>query len=89
MTLRDRFAEMAANYVAYHQHPANRATHVVGVPSVIASLPLMLVNFRLGLALFGFAWVLQFIGHAIEGKPPTFLGANGDARGAQSTSRIS
>ena len=27
----------------------------------------------LGLGLFCFGWLLQFVGHAIEGKPPEFL----------------
>ena len=30
-------------------------------------------NFRLALILFVIGWILQFIGHAIEGKPPAFF----------------
>ena len=74
MSLRTRFDEMSAKYREDHQHPVNRALHIVGVPCVIISIPLMLVDFRIGVALFVFAWTLQFVGHFVEGKPPTFLG---------------
>jgi uncharacterized membrane protein YGL010W len=46
---------------------------------ILVSLPLMLagVFWRWGLwcgiALFVAGWVLQFLGHAIEGKPPEFF----------------
>ena len=40
---------------------------------MIISISLMLVDFRIGLVLFVFAWTLQSIGHFVEGKPPMFL----------------
>jgi uncharacterized membrane protein YGL010W len=43
------------------------------------SIPLALaawagvLDWRIPAALFGIGWVLQFIGHAFEGKPPEFF----------------
>ena len=56
-----------------HQHPVNRALHSVGIPMIVASLPVMPLNPILGGAMFVFGWILQFIGHAFEGKAPSFF----------------
>jgi len=61
------------NYKRDHTHPVNRATHAVGIPVIVLSLPLALVSLRLSAALFLGGWVLQFIGHAFEGKAPSFF----------------
>lgn len=61
------------NYRRTHQHPLNRALHTVGIPAVVASLPLAIWNWRWGASLFVFGWVLQFLGHWFEGKPPAFF----------------
>ena len=60
-------------YKADHQHPVNKATHMVGIPLIILSLPLMFFAPPIGIGLFVFGWTLQFIGHAFEGKPPSFF----------------
>lgn len=68
-----------ADYAKSHQHPINRLTHLFGIPMIAVSLPLMLLAliwaqlWPWALALFGTGWVLQFIGHAFEGKPPEFF----------------
>lgn len=75
-SLRD---EWIVRYESSHQHPVNRACHTIGIPMIVFSLVLGAVSvvipvLRLpALALFAFGWVLQFIGHAFEGKPPEFL----------------
>ena len=62
-----------------HQHPVNRFCHTVGIPLIALSLPLFVVAafagrwWALPIALFVVGWVFQFIGHAVEGKPPEFL----------------
>jgi uncharacterized membrane protein YGL010W len=51
----------------------------VGIPLIVLSLPLLLVAvwvnglwpFAVGMFLVG--WGFQFLGHAVEGKPPEFL----------------
>ena len=68
-----------AQYEGSHLHPVNRACHTVGIPAITLSIlltPLLLVRsnwWPLPAILFAGGWVLQFIGHAFEGKPPEFF----------------
>ena len=62
------------NYKAKHQHPLNRLSHSVGIPLILISLPLFLFNWRWAVGLFFAGWILQFVGHAIEGNQPAFFG---------------
>jgi uncharacterized membrane protein YGL010W len=61
------------NYKAKHRHPLNRLTHSIGIPMIVISLPLFFFNWRWALALFIIGWILQFVGHAIEGNRPAFF----------------
>jgi uncharacterized membrane protein YGL010W len=61
------------NYKAKHQHPLNRLSHSIGIPMIVISLPLFLFNWRWALVLFIAGWILQFVGHAIEGNQPAFF----------------
>ncbi|MGE0352436.1 MAG: Mpo1-like protein [Gemmatimonadales bacterium] len=71
--------EWIAQYAASHQHPFNRACHTVGIPLIAISIPLFAVAifvhglWPLPLALFVVGWIFQFLGHAVEGKPPEFF----------------
>jgi uncharacterized membrane protein YGL010W len=60
-------------YKSKHRHPLNRLSHSVGIPLIVVSLPLFLFNWRWALALFVAGWVLQFVGHFIEGNQPAFF----------------
>ncbi len=60
-------------YKAKHTHPLNRLTHSIGIPLIVVSLPLFLFSWRWALALFVAGWVLQFVGHFIEGNQPAFF----------------
>jgi uncharacterized membrane protein YGL010W len=66
-------------YSESHQHPMNRLTHTVGIPMIGVALILIIPSFfigglwRIALALFVIGWILQFIGHYFEGKPPEFM----------------
>ena len=68
-----------AQYSASHQHPLNRLTHTFGIPMILVALPLLVAGIFwrpalwLGVGLFAAGWALQFLGHAVEGKPPEFL----------------
>jgi uncharacterized membrane protein YGL010W len=62
------------NYKSKHRHPLNRLSHTIGIPMVVVSLPLFFLSWRWALASFVVGWVLQFIGHAIEGNRPAFFG---------------
>ncbi len=68
--------EWIAQYEQSHRHPMNRRCHSVGIPMIALSLWLFagawLVPglWKLALGLFIVGWILQFVGHAFEGKPP-------------------
>jgi uncharacterized membrane protein YGL010W len=61
------------SYKEKHQHPLNRLTHSIGIPMIVVSLPLFFFYWRWALALFVVGWILQFVGHAIEGNQPAFF----------------
>ena len=71
--------EWIEEYAESHQHPVNKWTHTFGIPMIaLAVLMIPLCFFvvgawRVALGLFVLGWVLQFIGHAFEGKPPEFF----------------
>lgn len=65
--------DLISNYKAKHQHPVNRLLHTIGIPTIVISYPLFFFNWRLALGLFVLGWVLQFVGHAIEGNQPAFF----------------
>ena len=66
-------------YGQSHTHPVNRSCHSVGIPMIAVSLVVLLGSFfysplfAWGLLLFVLGWVLQFIGHYYEKKPPEFF----------------
>ncbi len=66
-------------YDESHQHPVNRLCHTFGIPMIAVSLPLFVVAifvhgiWPVPVALFVIGWILQFVGHFVEGKPPEFL----------------
>jgi uncharacterized membrane protein YGL010W len=68
-----------AQYARSHQHPINRTCHTFGIPLIVLSIPLFLLSFLIdglwavALVLFLLGWVFQFVGHAVEGKPPEFF----------------
>jgi uncharacterized membrane protein YGL010W len=60
-------------YRETHTHPANRLLHSVGIPMIVVSLVVVFFNWKWGIGLFVSGWILQFVGHAFEGKPPAFF----------------
>jgi uncharacterized membrane protein YGL010W len=71
--------EWVARYGLSHQHPLNRACHFFGIPLIAISVPLFVVAllvrgfWPIPVALFVAGWVFQFVGHAVERKPPEFF----------------
>jgi uncharacterized membrane protein YGL010W len=45
---------------------------MIGIPLIVASLPVIPVAPPVGLGMFGVGWTFQFVGHAFEGKKPSF-----------------
>jgi uncharacterized membrane protein YGL010W len=68
-----------AQYAGSHQHPLNRLCHTIGIPLIALSLPLFVVAlfvdrfWPIPVTLFVAGWAFQFVGHAVEGKPPEFF----------------
>jgi uncharacterized membrane protein YGL010W len=68
-----------SQYALSHQHPVNRFCHTVGIPLIVISLVAGVVSIGvpglrwIAALLFVGGWVLQFVGHAVEGKPPEFF----------------
>ncbi|MFT4555749.1 MAG: YGL010W-like membrane protein [Planctomycetaceae bacterium] len=58
------------NYVARHQNKANQLLHLVGVPLTFVCSAILLIQQRPEIAAASFVggYILQFIGHAIEGN---------------------
>ena len=71
--------EWVAEYAESHQHPVNRFCHTLGIPMIAVAIAMFAAAlfveglWWLALALFIVGWVLQFIGHWFEGKPPEFF----------------
>ena len=71
--------EWIDEYSESHQDPINKLTHIFGIPMIALSLLLIPVSFIEDgmwlkvLVLFVLGWILQFIGHYFEGKPPEFM----------------
>jgi uncharacterized membrane protein YGL010W len=71
--------EWVREYSAGHQNTVNLACHTVGIPLIALSILLLPFGFwlpgtwRLSASLFVAGWVLQFVGHAFERKPPEFF----------------
>ena len=64
---------LVEDYKSQHQHPLNKLCHMIGVPMITISWPLFFFRWRWALVLFVTGWILQLVGHAIEGNRPAFL----------------
>ena len=54
-----------------HQHPFSFYLHIVGIPMTLLAVPMLLHHrWRRAAGLFGGGYVLQFVGHMVEGNPP-------------------
>lgn len=66
-------------YAQAHQHPVNRLCHSFGIPLIVLSLLLLVLALFwkkaivLAIWCFVIGWVLQFVGHYFEKKPPEFF----------------
>jgi uncharacterized membrane protein YGL010W len=71
--------EWVEEYSDGHRHPVNKLMHTIGIPMIALSILLVPVAFfvaglwKVALGLFVVGWILQFIGHYFEGKPPEFF----------------
>jgi uncharacterized membrane protein YGL010W len=73
--LNEDWSQLMERYEADHRNRVNRACHAVGIPLIAASLPVgaTVIGLPLAAAMFTTGWAFQFVGHAFEGKKPTFV----------------
>lgn len=64
--------ELLREYERNHESGLCRTTHAVGIPLIALSIPMLPFRPRRALLWFALGWVLQFAGHAAEGRPPRF-----------------
>jgi uncharacterized membrane protein YGL010W len=76
LTLNPEWSKLLADYRAHHADPRNQACHRVGIPMILASLPIgaTVVGLPLAASLFTVGWGFQFLGHYFEGNDPAFFG---------------
>lgn len=64
-----RFLRRAiGNWLERHQHPFNFAIHMAGIPIAVAGLVLLFISPWWGLAGLFVGYLLQYLGHAVEGN---------------------
>jgi uncharacterized membrane protein YGL010W len=75
MQLSAEWSELLRQYKNDHQNPVNQKCHAVGIPLIAASIPvgMTVVGLPLAASMFTVGWAFQFIGHAFEGKKPSFV----------------
>ena len=73
--LNREWSELMEAYQAAHPNPVNQACHKVGIPLIAGSIPVgaTIVGLPLATAMFTVGWTFQFVGHAFEGKKPSFV----------------
>lgn len=73
--LNEEWSELMRRYAADHQNKVNQACHSIGIPLIAGSIPvaMSIVGIPLAAAMFGVGWTFQFVGHAFEGKKPSFV----------------
>jgi uncharacterized membrane protein YGL010W len=71
--------EWIAQYASSHQHPINRLCHTLGIPLIVIAIVWLIIAWFVSaspwipVSVFAAGWVLQFVGHAFEGKVPEFF----------------
>lgn len=75
MRLNADWTALMKTYEGDHQDPRNQACHQVGIPLIVASIPVAATGIGLPLAatMFSVGWGFQFVGHLFEGKKPSFV----------------
>lgn len=62
-----------SHYDGAHNHPVNRALHMIAIPVGFSSLIVVWWNWIIALLLIPTAFALAWLGHLIEGNKPAFL----------------
>jgi len=63
-----------AQYDHEHHNAWNKFLHAVGIPIILAGIVLLAMrHWQVGASLFVGGWILNFLGHRIEGNRPAFF----------------
>jgi uncharacterized membrane protein YGL010W len=75
MTLNPAWSRLMNDYADDHQNATNQAFHTVGIPLIAGSIPvgMTIVGLPVAVGMFTVGWTCQFVGHAFEGKKPSFV----------------
>lgn len=60
-------------YSEQHQTKLNRRLHLFGRIVRVAAIPIAFYNWKIAIGLFVLGYLIQFLGHAIEGTSPSFF----------------
>lgn len=73
--LNEEWSGLMESYRLDHQDPRNQFCHSIGIPLIAGSLPVgaTIIGLPLAAAMFTVGWTFQFVGHAFEGKKPSFV----------------
>ena len=61
------------HYDSAHNHPVNRALHMLAIPVGFSSAIVVWWSWKIALLLIPAAFALAWLGHVIEGNKPAFL----------------
>lgn len=62
-----------SHYDGAHNHPVNRALHLIAIPLGFSSIIVVWFHWIIALLLIPAAFALAWLGHLIEGNKPAFL----------------
>ena len=73
--LNAEWTDLLKQYKRDHSNPKNAACHKIGIPMIMASLPIgaTIVGLPLAATLFTVGWGFQFLGHYYQGNSPAFF----------------
>ncbi len=73
--LNTEWSDLLREYKKEHSDPRNQACHSIGIPMILASLPVgaTIVGLPLAASLFTVGWGFQFLGHYFQGNNPGFF----------------
>jgi uncharacterized membrane protein YGL010W len=75
IALNPSWSKLMDDYAADHQNPVNQLCHTIGIPLIAGSIPVgaTILGLPVAAGMFTVGWTFQFVGHAFEGKKPTFV----------------
>lgn len=67
------FSLFREEYSQQHKTKLNRRLHLYGRIVRVAAIPVAFYNWKIAIGLFVLGYMIQFLGHAIEGTSPSFF----------------